>query len=368
MLRWGLPNWNTALERAGSWFLHSGIQEPDGGVARYYRSDTGRNAPVSTEITGYAASFLVYLHERAGEQAYQEAAVRAARYLAGVWDAAASLFPFEAPRGGADRLAYFFDSGIIVRGLLAVWRATGDQEFLDLAAAAGHGMMANFLSTVFTHPIVSLTDRRAIAYQPRWSTSPGCYQLKSAMAWSDLFDVTGHADFWNAYEVSVARALADDAQFLPGPGDESQTMDRLHAYSYFLEGMLPCASRRIVYRAGGRHRQGGRTSAPTSSRCSSARMCMRNCCECGCSPNNSASYRSTRKPPRMRPSRPRFPIRIRRRAPPGRIRLRPARRRSNALRQPGLNGFLRAGVPMWQRSFGSKPSRRDRTCWFDDAG
>ncbi len=39
------------LEHAGCWFLNSGIQEPDGGVARYYRSDAGRNAAVSNEIT-----------------------------------------------------------------------------------------------------------------------------------------------------------------------------------------------------------------------------------------------------------------------------------------------------------------------------
>jgi hypothetical protein len=49
-------------ERAAGWFLNSGIQEASGGVARYYRSDTRRNARISTEITGYAVSTFVYLH------------------------------------------------------------------------------------------------------------------------------------------------------------------------------------------------------------------------------------------------------------------------------------------------------------------
>jgi hypothetical protein len=60
----------TFIDRAGRWFLHSGIQEAGGGVARYYRSDTGRNNPVSTEITGYAVSTLVYLHALTGEEVY----------------------------------------------------------------------------------------------------------------------------------------------------------------------------------------------------------------------------------------------------------------------------------------------------------
>src|SRR5258707_3087888 len=37
------------LHRAYAWLLRSGIQEPGGGVARYYRTDVEKNAPVSTE-------------------------------------------------------------------------------------------------------------------------------------------------------------------------------------------------------------------------------------------------------------------------------------------------------------------------------
>ena len=66
----------TFLHRAGCWFLSSGIQDEHGGVARYYRSDIRQNLPVSSEITGYAASTLglivvlmtalAWLHPREG--------------------------------------------------------------------------------------------------------------------------------------------------------------------------------------------------------------------------------------------------------------------------------------------------------------
>lgn len=232
------------LERAGRWFLESGIQEPDGGVARYHLCDSGRNARVSTEITGYAASMLVWIHEQTGEAAYLEAAVRAGRYLSrDAWSRASATFPFEPVADGDTGLAYFFDCGIIVRGLLAVWRATGDTEFLEKAKEAGVAMAFDFLAPEAVHPIITLPEKEALDYEPRWSRSPGCYQLKSAMAWHDLAAVTGQPEIGAAYERMLAYSLATHNNFLPGEENPEKVMDRLHAYAYFLEALLPVADR-----------------------------------------------------------------------------------------------------------------------------
>jgi hypothetical protein len=76
-----LANTDNVLEAAGRWFLRSGIQEASGGVARYYRSDLRQNAAISTEITGYAVSALLFFHGRTGQSEYLEAALQAARFL-----------------------------------------------------------------------------------------------------------------------------------------------------------------------------------------------------------------------------------------------------------------------------------------------
>ncbi|MBV8820335.1 MAG: hypothetical protein JO022_18390 [Acidobacteriaceae bacterium] len=240
-----MPNWNPALDCAGAWFLHSGIQHSEGGVARYYRSDIQKNARVSTEITGYAVSFLTYLYRCTANECYLEAAQRAARFLiTHAWHASHRLFPFEHSFNGSqpDPLAYFFDSGIIVRGLLALWRITAQTDLLDTAIATGHGMIEHFSGNGALHPILELPSKKARAYEPRWSAEPGCYQLKSAMAWHDLFGCSGEAPFRQAYEASLEQALANDPVFLPGTEDREKVMDRLHAYCYYLEGLLPCAA------------------------------------------------------------------------------------------------------------------------------
>jgi len=219
------------LEHAGCWFLHSGIQENDGGVARFYRSDSSTNAAVSTEITGYAASTLAYLHSRSGKQEYLDAAVRAARYLTDhAWDSPASTFPFEP---GSDR-AYFFDIGIIVRGLLAVWRATGEEEFHTRAQEATLSLAFDFLGDGSFHPVISLPDKQPLAEGPRWSRKPGCYQLKSALAWREI----GDPNAAQLFDAALGFAVASHERFLAEETDREKLMDRLHAYCYFLEALL----------------------------------------------------------------------------------------------------------------------------------
>jgi len=230
------------LSRAGEWFLRSGIHETSGGVARYYRADLQRNQPVSTEITGYAVSALVYLHSVTKDERYLERALAGARFLAHIaWDRASQTMPFEIDPAS---LTYFFDCGIVVRGLLSAWHASGTDEFLDVAAALGRSMALDFASpdNDDIHPVLSLPDKRPLPRDPlRWSRSPGCYQLKAAMAWWDLAEATGDARFRAPYDRALAHSLQTSSGFLPGHPEKPKVVDRLHAFLYFLEGLLPCA-------------------------------------------------------------------------------------------------------------------------------
>lgn len=218
-------------QQAGAWFLKSGIQEQNGGVARYYRAAEHANLPVSSEITGYAASALAYLHTRTGEPEYLDAAVRAANFLTDLgWDKAANTFPFEP---NSDR-AYFFDLGIIARGLMSVHRATGDQRFRDRAQDAALSLGFDFLGDGCFYPVISVPMKEPLPEEPRWSRKPGCYQLKSALIWREMNDE--HAA--RMFDVALAMALATHETFLAEEPNQEKLMDRLHAYSYFLEALL----------------------------------------------------------------------------------------------------------------------------------
>jgi hypothetical protein len=220
------------LPRAGRWFLSSGIQQEGDGVARYYRADQQHNLPVSTEITGYAASTYAWLYKVTGAPLYRDAAARTADFLVEkAWNPGLQTFPFELAPGSP---AYFFDCGIIARGLRAAWKITGVEEFDRVARLAARSMARDFLTPHAIHPVVSLPDRVPCAYENRWSRQPGCFQLKSALAWRD-------AGMHQEWESAVELALGNARVFLPGELEEEKVMDRLHAFCYFLEGLLAAA-------------------------------------------------------------------------------------------------------------------------------
>src|ERR1700730_12801891 len=92
------------------------------------------------------------------------------------------------------------------------------------------------------HPVLSLPDKQPLERDSlRWTRSSGCYQLKSAMAWCDLFEATGDAQFCEPDQPALEFSLRSGAGFLPGVSDRLKVMDRLHAFCYFLEGLLPRA-------------------------------------------------------------------------------------------------------------------------------
>ncbi len=227
------------LNDVGEWLLSSGIRDADGGVARYYRSDLLQYAPVSTEITGYGATALVYLYKQSGEDRYLDAAMTTADYLVQAWDVETQTMPFE--RGpGSRAYSYFFDAGIIIRGLLSVWRLTRSPELLSTAMQCGASMARDFFDGSQFGPVLGLPGKMLRPYVPdQWSKSPGCYQLKAALGWYELWEIGKIEHHAELYRSMLASALATHATFLPGVSDEQKIMDRLHSYLYFLEGLLP---------------------------------------------------------------------------------------------------------------------------------
>lgn len=224
--------------RALEWFRHSGIQEPSGGVARYHLLAEGRNLPLSTEITGYAVSALVWAGDLPN-------AFRAADWLCHTaWQPHLGAMPFEV--GEPLPPAYFFDCGIIIRGLLAAWRAGGSAEYVKIARETAHFMRFFWSKTGDLHPILTLPDGVPEPYEHRWSREPGCLQLKSALAWKNLAPLFPGEPFGAWWERALSNALRTEATFLPGESNEIKVMDRLHAYSYYLEALLSVTHRADV--------------------------------------------------------------------------------------------------------------------------
>ncbi len=195
---------------------------------------------------------MVWLFDLSGDEEYLDRARLTGDFLVNcAWDPELRTFPFEHPSPSPDSRhhAYFFDSGIIIRGLIAIWRRTQDERLLNIAIAAGSAMIADFHSGEDYHPILELPAKRPLDRIAKWSHMPGCYQLKAALGWWELGAVTGDEAFKSAFLEMVDWTLRSRGGFLPGSAVPHEVMDRLHSWCYFLEGLTPVASRPDCHQA-----------------------------------------------------------------------------------------------------------------------
>jgi hypothetical protein len=109
------------------------------------------------------------------------------------------------------------DNGFSISGLLAVWRHTRSPRLLEVASACGRAMARDFLTETAIHPILQMPSRAPLPYERRWSREPGCFQLKSAMAWYDLAEATSDDTFTLWYERALRMALDSSPPSPPAP-------------------------------------------------------------------------------------------------------------------------------------------------------
>ncbi len=228
------------------WLATSGIQAESGGVSRYYSADRDLYRNLSTEITAYGVQGYLYL-PLPGQTAFLSNALRGGQFLC--YDATRpdeGLFPYEISlnRGPAAAKAYFFDCGIVIRALLGLWNTTADAAYLERAERCGAALMDR-LSRVdgSFFPVIDLSSGVPSASPENWSLEPGPYQLKVGLAFLELAEVTSSGLFSKVSERLLANALRTHEAFLPGHTETDRVVDRLHAYCYFLEGLLPFLER-----------------------------------------------------------------------------------------------------------------------------
>ena len=236
---------NSCIYSGLRWLTNSGIQDESGGVSSCYEAHERRYRPISIASTSYFISTLQGAGRTAGEPPHPQA-LRAGRFLMEkAFDLSTDLFPFEMPNGdGSSRPpARFLDCGIVIRGLLDLWRATSDDAYRDCAERCGlamHSRMATVDGGFF--PIYSLAYDQPEFGSGSWPVEAGVHQLKVGLAFQELTEATGLGEFERDVDLLRKWCLRRHEAFLYGDGDAEDTMSRLHAYCCFLEGLLPTAA------------------------------------------------------------------------------------------------------------------------------
>jgi hypothetical protein len=240
---------NSCIYSGLRWLITSGIQDESGGIARSYLADERTYQNLSTLNTAYYISALLKTNE-AREKEPEEHALKSGRFLVKqAFDAHTELFRAEFD-GGGDRPALearFLDCCVALRALLHLWQATSDPVFLDHAERCGVALRTH-LSRVdgSFFPLFDLQTGNARAGTGSWTVEAEVYQLKSALAFLELSDATGNREFETSMQLMLQWCLKTHEGFVRGDDDPENIMDRLHAYCYFLEGLLPVAAEHMA--------------------------------------------------------------------------------------------------------------------------
>lgn len=151
------------------------------------------------------------------------------------WHSKEPIFvPFE-PKSN---FSYFFDCGIVVRGLVAAGKVFQNQEYIELAYKIAESMLEFQSGTTYTailkkEPHETVEQAIPVHFYPkRWSNSFWSHQLKAALAWY-LFPALAHHYYRAAGMFEGPPNKVSNS--VPSHVDE---MDLLHPQAYYCEAMI----------------------------------------------------------------------------------------------------------------------------------
>lgn len=243
---------NSAVASAKNWILNSGIQIADGpnigGFNSWFDMKENSYSYVYSEITGYGITTLLHLGNYFDDAEYLDKAALAADWLiakAGHPCGGVRTRDYYKESGGSRHYSfkrgniYAFDNGMVLYGMINLYKRTKDMKHLEFA-----GQIADFLIKNMVKPdgllwaVFDTETGKKTDESDKWSTQSGSYHAKLAMAFTDLFEVTGDA----IYKETALNLCGASLSFQEASGrfitSRSEGSTHLHPHSYSAEGLL----------------------------------------------------------------------------------------------------------------------------------
>lgn len=239
--------------QAFRWLCDSGIQirsskpATEGGVAAWFDLDSKAYPFIYAEITGYAASALLFQHKSTGEASYFAAAVRAGDWLlnsrcpkTGLVVTRYKLDETQAPY--YDQYFFTFDQWIIVYGLACLAEFCKEPRFHDGAVSIAKFLLSRTVrSDGFFYPLFDGAQKKSVEFGDKWSRQAGSFHAKALLALAKLATMTGESFYRDSAEQLLRKTLSvqsPDGRFVT---QDNEGSTHLHPFLYTLEGLASYA-------------------------------------------------------------------------------------------------------------------------------
>jgi len=187
------------IDMAKNWLLNSDVQQKEGehlgAFNSWYDDELGGFAFAYPEITGYGITLLTYLYNLEKEEIYlQKAKIAANWILDKVIDSDGgcfSCFPYFEKYNKNKGVKYLFDSGIILNGIVNLYRETNDERYLNAASSIANWILNMQNQDGSFIPFVD-KDGKPKHNLDTWSTQSGSYLAKVCIGLLNLYDITNN--------------------------------------------------------------------------------------------------------------------------------------------------------------------------------
>jgi hypothetical protein len=244
-------NLRESLWKAVNWLTRSGIVNTDpsrpdtyGSVNAYF--DTGRDkyAFAYSEITGYAVTLFVYLYKIYNDKILQDRAIDASKWLmekALDRNLGGCLCRYDHDdRDFEPRRVCTFDNGMILNGIVSLYRITRNSDLLEFAMKIANWLIFDMQNEdgSFNVRYVYFKEKPRIGFSyNKWSSQTGAFLCKTSLGLLNLYDVSGEKIYREAAISSGKAALRfqhRDGRFIT---NALQGYTHLHPHCYTCEAM-----------------------------------------------------------------------------------------------------------------------------------
>ena len=245
------------------WLLHSGIRIRNGPKKGAMYGWKNLNPPsypfIYNEITGYAITSFLYIYSKLGEPEALQAAKNSANWIVkNVRNSSSSSSSYLLPAGSIEtdnfnqkgdlsNQIYAFDNGMVIIGLLNLYKAINDINLLKYAEKMAKSLIERFfdgskliavldrLYRPITNNTSNLNDDSSNGDDIKWSTISGAYHCKLSLALLDLSLLTRN-DMYS----KVSNSLCEFAQKLQKANGRFVTNPNLEIVTYLHPHLYPC--------------------------------------------------------------------------------------------------------------------------------
>jgi uncharacterized protein YyaL (SSP411 family) len=216
-----------ALDKAAGWMLTAQKANPDGGMGSYHLINKWSSS--YPETTGYIIPTLINYGKKHDHPEAIDAAIRAADFLLGIQKESGG---WQGGRIGENRQEIVFNTGQVIRGMIAAFGHTGQEIYLDAANRAGHWLSEVQHQTGYwqTHALMNAAR---------------VYDTFVDAPLLQLFEITGDEQYLMTARRNldwvITSKMMDNGWF----EDCDNTIKRndkpiLHTIAYTLDGLIDC--------------------------------------------------------------------------------------------------------------------------------